>query len=339
MIILTPYNPTWPILFEEEKRKLQQILKDETTHIEHIGSTAIPGIYAKPIIDIQIGVNNINEFDSDKIKKIERLGYHYNKQFEAEFPNRRYFQKNDNQGNRTHQIHLVNYPSAWWEKLILFRNYLRNFPKIATEYSMHKLKLAKEFDESIAYANAKTEFCQNIDKLAYFDFRINKPFITTANLNGYIIQPVCFDIYKKMFQEPEFINCFGVAMSDEQLQKILIRDTSFWDKYGFAPLVWFDKTNHKFVGEGGLNHTIVEDRQEIELTYSLSKDCWGKGLAVEIGEFAINYAFNILKLDSIVCFTMTKNHRSLKVMHKLNFTYEKNFIHFDLLHSLFRLKS
>jgi len=104
MIILEPYNPDWIKLFEDEKEKLQKILdiNSSVIHIEHIGSTAIPGIYAKPIIDILIGVNDIN--NNSYIKNIENLGYQYHPIFESEFPNRRYLQKSDVSGNRTHQI-------------------------------------------------------------------------------------------------------------------------------------------------------------------------------------------------------------------------------------------
>ena len=109
MITLSPYNPSWPILFEEEKQKLREVLSLLDLQIEHIGSTAIPGIYAKPVIDILIGINSLDEFTGHDIKKIESLAYKYNPIFESIFPHRRYFQKNDASGCRTHQIHLVNY--------------------------------------------------------------------------------------------------------------------------------------------------------------------------------------------------------------------------------------
>ena len=117
----------------------------------------------------------------------------------------------------------------------------------------------------------------------------------------------------------------------------LERDTNYWDKYGFGPYVWFDKKSNTFVGEGGLNHTIVDGNHEIELTYSLTKKYWGRGIAVEIGQFAINHAFNNLQLDNIACFTMTTNHQSLRVIKKLGFEYEKDFTHFNFPHKLFRL--
>lgn len=335
--MLAPYNPEWPKLFEAEKIDLQRALGDIACHIEHIGSTAIPGIYAKPVIDIMVGIDASGKFSRQIIENIEALGYCYQPAFEAEFPNRRYFQKNDNDGNRTHQIHLVHYPSAWWEKHILFRDYLRTYPDVAKEYELHKLMLAKKFTDTIPYAAAKTVFCQNVDKQAYFDFQIHKPNVSTTHLNGYIPQPICFDIYRTMFQEPDFVRCFGVELDDEKIKAILHRDTAYWDRYQFGPFVWFDKESYKFVGEGGLNHTTVDGQEEIELTYSLSNDFWGKGLAAEIGQYAIHDAFQRLHLKNIVCFTMTTNQRSLRVMEKLGFQYEKDFLHYGLPHKLYRL--
>jgi GrpB-like predicted nucleotidyltransferase (UPF0157 family)/GNAT superfamily N-acetyltransferase len=337
MITLVPYNPLWSKLFEEEKIRLQKVLGDIAIHIEHIGSTAIPEIYSKPIIDILIGVKDLNQFSADHIKKIESLGYIYNSAFEAELPYRRFFQKSDENHNRTHHIHLVNYPSAWWQRHILFRDYLRQHPDDAREYEAQKLALAKQFSDTLDYAKAKEDFCCLINKNAYFDFTVHQPFATTQRLNGYIPQLSCFDIYRSMFQDQDFIRCYGVTLSDEYLKKILVRDANYWDQYRFGSLVWFDKETQEFVGEGGLNHTVVEGNEDIEVTYSLSKKYWGKGLAAEIGQYAIDYAFNSLNLDHVVCFTMPTNNQSLRVMEKLGFQYEKDFTYSGLPHKLYRL--
>ncbi len=338
MITLVPYNPTWRKLFEAEKEKLQKIL--EFTHaviyIAHIGSTAIPGIYAKPIIDILIGVDDISKIN---IKNIENLGYKYNPVFESESPNRRYFQKNDQSGTRTHQIHLVNYPSAWWLRHILFRDYLRKNSDIAKQYESHKLNLAEQFDNTISYSIAKTEFCERINKQAYFDFEPHKPFITTKRLNGYIPQQACFGLYKTMCHDPDFIRCYDIELSDEIIQKVLRNYASCWDKYQYGPLMWFDQNTQDFVGKGGLNVIELEGNLEVELTYSLSKKYWGKNLAVEISQYAVDYGFNSLKFKEIFCFTLTANKQSLRVMEKLGFQYVKDFVYYDLPHKLHRLKA
>ena len=377
MITLEPYNIHWRNDFTRAKNKLLNALSDIIEEIEHIGSTAISGIYAKPVIDMMVGVKNLEHFTKEHSDKIESLGYEYIKLYEENIPNRRFFQKNDSQGNRTHQIHLVNRHSAWWQRHILFRDYLNNHQDMAKEYESLKFKLANSLNElqsenadqenfftrhfqshpEIAaefqrmknrfgskftitnqYALAKSPFIQMINEQAYFDFDTHKVNIILNRLNGYIPQLACTEVYKNMFQDSDFVHCYGLRLSDERINKILERDTNNWDKYGFGPYVWFNKKNQHFVGEGGLNHTNVDNKNEIELTYSLDKNYWGEEIDVEIGQFAIDHAFNNLNLDNMVCFTMTSNNRSLQVIKKLGFEYEKNFMHHNLPHKLFRLK-
>lgn len=337
MITLVPYHPEWTNLFAIEKERLRHLLKDIIVTIDHIGSTAIPGIYAKPVIDILIGIKDLNKFTDHHIALIESIGYQYIKSYEKDLPYRRFFQKDNDQGQRTHQIHLVNYPSAWWQRHILFRDYLREYSAEAKAYETLKLKLAKKFEDTNQYAMAKTKFCNALNEQAYFDFKLHKPLVTTSRLRGYIPQLVCLRLYQSMFQDADFINCFGIKLTNAQILKVLERDTTYWDKYQFGPLVWFDK-KHQFIGEGGLNHTFVNGKEEIELTYSLKKDFWGNNFAVEIGHHAINYGFQTLNLPNIVCFTMINNYQSLRVIEKLGFQYEKDFTNFDLPHRLFRLK-
>lgn len=338
MITLIPYSIQWQQCFEEEKAKLEKILNHCRPVIEHIGSTAIPEIYAKPIIDILIGISNFKSNETEIIEKIERLGYMYNSKFEDEFPYRRYFQKNDDEGKRTHQIHLVNYPSAWFEKYILFRNYLRTHSESAISYSNHKLELATKFDDSLAYARAKTDFCRKIDELAFFDFDINNPFVKTERLLGFIPQICVYDLYQEMFTDKNFIECFGVAFDDNKIHSVLTKQLDLWNQHGYGSWVWFEKFTHKFVGEGGLNLTVIDEQEEIELTYSLNKNYWDKGYATEISKATLDYAFNKLNLSNVVCFTSEDNFRSLNVMKKLGFVFEKNFTYAQIPHVFYRLK-
>lgn len=375
-INLQSYNSSWPREFEREKEKLQCALGDIVEKIEHIGSTAIPSIHAKPVIDILIGVNKLEDFNNKHIENIESLGYQYIKEYEKELPYRRFFLKNDTNQNRTHNIHLVNYHSAWWHRHVLFRDYLKKNLNAAKEYEALKIQLAETINASMndkecqkyfferhifpfpklvqeyhklretlgdmftignQYAMAKSRLVQSINKKAYFDFDNHLPDMVLNRLNGYIPQTACFEEYKTMFQDPDFVKCYGIKLTNERLHQILERDACHWDQYRYGTYAWFDKETKEFVGEGGLNHAIVDDHEEIELTYSLSKHYWGHGLAAEIGQFAIDYAFNTLKLNNIVCFTMTTNQQSQRVIEKLGFKYEKDFTYKSLPHKLFRL--
>jgi GrpB-like predicted nucleotidyltransferase (UPF0157 family) len=158
-VFIAPYDPNWPKLFEQEKARLADALGEHFVDIQHIGSTSVPGLGAKPILDIMIAVRTLAEADQFCIQPIVDLGYEYVKAFEAETPHRRYFRKENADGVRTHHIHLVEINSQWWVDHLLFRDYLRANPKARRAYEAHKRQLAeREWRVSNDYAEAKTEF-------------------------------------------------------------------------------------------------------------------------------------------------------------------------------------
>jgi GrpB-like predicted nucleotidyltransferase (UPF0157 family) len=165
MITLVPYNADWPVLFEQEKISLVNAMREWEIKVEHIGSTAIPNIHAKPVIDIMIGIQDLSIADTYLIKIIRSLGYDYINVYEVAMPERRYFQK-DTDNVRTHQIHLVAWGSSFWERHLLFRDYLRTHPNIAKQYESLKLDIAPKFTDTNQYASAKTEFIREVEKLA-----------------------------------------------------------------------------------------------------------------------------------------------------------------------------
>jgi GrpB-like predicted nucleotidyltransferase (UPF0157 family) len=162
-ITLAPYSKQWPEEFEKEKELLLDSIGKWVLEIEHVGSTAIPGLSAKPIIDIMIGVKSLSEADRECVSRIKKLGYAYIKKYEDEIPNRRYFQKVNESGQRTHQIHLVEMNSDWWRRHLLFRNYLRAHPETAKEYESLKRQLAKCYTDTNEYARAKTAFVRDVE--------------------------------------------------------------------------------------------------------------------------------------------------------------------------------
>lgn len=102
-ITLVECNPDWPKIFEQESSLLFQTLGDSIAKIEHIGSSAVPGLVSKPIIDIMAGLADFSMAD-DLVPKIVSLGYTYFPEFEDVMPNRRFFKKLVN-GTSTHHIH------------------------------------------------------------------------------------------------------------------------------------------------------------------------------------------------------------------------------------------
>ena len=158
-IVIVPYSDQWPSHFERESDRLADVLPDAT--IEHVGSTAVPGLPAKPIIDILVGATRIAQVE-DAIPAIERLGYEYVAAFEAALPERRYFRR-VRAGRRTHHVHAVELETEFWRRHLAFRNILRRDPESARRYTELKMYLATEFShDHEAYTEGKSSLIAEI---------------------------------------------------------------------------------------------------------------------------------------------------------------------------------
>lgn len=162
-IVIEDYDPDWPLMYEREKKALLAAVGEYVERIEHIGSTSVPGLGAKPVIDMMIGVASLDTADAHCIEPIVTLGYEYLKRAEASMPNRRYFRKDDACGRRTHPIHLWQTDSDEWAAHILFRDYLRTNPGDRLRYERLKRELAKkEWETGSQYADAKSDFIADV---------------------------------------------------------------------------------------------------------------------------------------------------------------------------------
>ena len=164
-IEIVEYSPEWAKLFREERAALYAALQPAKVIIEHVGSTAVPGLAAKPIIDIMIGLPDFTIANS-LVPPIIALGYDYIAEYETVMPERRYFQKTVEK-KRTHHIHMVEVGSEFWNRLLLFRDYLRANAEAMREYATLKKSLAsREWQDMNEYAYAKTEFVKDMEKRA-----------------------------------------------------------------------------------------------------------------------------------------------------------------------------
>ena len=159
-----PHDPRWPEEYARESSRIAEALGELRVEIHHIGSTAIPGIRAKPIIDMLAVVTDVSLLDG-KSPQFEALGYEAIGEFGI--PGRRYFRKSDAGGNRTHQIHAFQQGSPQIERHLAFRDYLIAHPRRAREYESLKERLAQLYPTDIeSYADGKDEFIRGIDARA-----------------------------------------------------------------------------------------------------------------------------------------------------------------------------
>ena len=155
---IAEYDPAWPGLFERERGLIAGALGDLAAAIEHVGSTAVPGLGGKPVIDMMVAVRDVFDEGQRCVAPLEGLGYEY--RGEAGIPERLYFRKISG-GKRSHQIHMVEHKSDFWERHILFRDYLRRHPDEAEAYYDLKVRLAMEFRmDREGYTEAKTRFIE-----------------------------------------------------------------------------------------------------------------------------------------------------------------------------------
>ena len=160
---LENFSTNWKEMYLEEEKKLKELIGDYILSIEHVGSTSIPNLKSKPIIDIAITVNELN----DALKFSELLD---NNGYEFRYDNgieNEYFVRKGTPDNRTHYIHKVEKNSERLNNLILFRNYMLKHPEEVINYQNLKEHLASIYsDNRKMYTSSKNDYIQNILKLA-----------------------------------------------------------------------------------------------------------------------------------------------------------------------------
>jgi len=161
-IEVVPYDLNWIRKYLYEAEKIKKIIADELVRIHHIGSTAIPGISAKPVIDILVEVKNIENVDNYN-EKVKEMGYIPKGEYGIE--GRRFFLKGEI--NRTHHIHVFQVGNSEIIRHLNFRDYMIYHPEEAKAYSEIKKELAIKFRHDIdGYCNGKNDFIKEIDRKA-----------------------------------------------------------------------------------------------------------------------------------------------------------------------------
>ncbi|MGE9213184.1 GrpB family protein [Exiguobacterium aurantiacum] len=157
-----PYDPIWATKFEEEAAKLQRLFEDELVAIHHIGSTSVPGLDAKPIIDIMPVVRQIERID-DWVGHMEALGY---RSFgEHGIPRRRFFAKGEEV--RTFHVHMFEDGDDGVIRHLAFRDYLITFPDVRDEYASLKQQLASQHPDDIeSYIQGKQDWVSATERAA-----------------------------------------------------------------------------------------------------------------------------------------------------------------------------
>ncbi len=163
---LVAYDPDWPRQFAAESRRLRTVLDPALViGIEHFGSTAVPGLIAKPIIDILIAVHSLERAKSDAVAPIRSLGYAYWE--DNPKADRMFFVKGmpPYGARRTHHVHITEPDGEMWQRRLAFRDYLRAHPDEAERYAALKRDLAKRYAaDREEYTVAKTDYVEAVHR-------------------------------------------------------------------------------------------------------------------------------------------------------------------------------
>jgi GrpB-like predicted nucleotidyltransferase (UPF0157 family) len=160
---VVPYRQDWPELFMAESKALQRVFGREMLSIHHFGSTSIPGISAKPIIDILLIVRDIEKVNA-LAPRLEALGYHAVGEYGIS--GRRFFYKGTNDF-RSHHLHVYESGNPHILRHLVFRDYMRCHPISARDYTRLKEELAHQFPEDMdSYIAGKNAFVKEHEKKA-----------------------------------------------------------------------------------------------------------------------------------------------------------------------------
>ncbi|WP_188456212.1 GrpB family protein [Virgibacillus oceani] len=158
---LSRYDENWINMFEDEAAFLSGIFEDEIIEFEHFGSTSVPGMTAKPVIDMMCLVKDIGKIDRFN-DQMRLLGYDVAGEWGIH--GRRLFRKGGE--NRTHHIHVYQYDNPQIKRHLVFRDYLRAHPDEVERYRGLKEELSQRYDDTALYSKAKKPFIKEMEQLA-----------------------------------------------------------------------------------------------------------------------------------------------------------------------------
>lgn len=161
-IVIVAYDAAWPRTFEQERRRIEAALGERLVAIEHIGSTSVPGLAAKPIVDIMAGVGRLEDAAAC-IAPLEAIGYRFRPEITARLGmlDDRLFVKSSG-GVAIVNLHVTEYGGGFWREKLLFRDFLRAHPETAQAYEALKRDLSPRFSEGPLYSTAKGDFIQSV---------------------------------------------------------------------------------------------------------------------------------------------------------------------------------
>jgi RimJ/RimL family protein N-acetyltransferase len=161
--------------------------------------------------------------------------------------------------------------------------------------------------------------------------------IETERLLGEPITDAHAAALEALLGDPRVGATLGGTLDAAGVRGVIAFEREHWDANGFGYWAWRERAGGAVVARGGLHRTRVGGRDEVEVGWVVAPGHWGEGLATELGGAAIGVAFGSLGLPDLVAYTLPDNRASRRVMDKLGFEFERDVVHADAPHVLYRL--
>ncbi len=327
MIEVLPHNPEWLKQFQQIKDRVWPQVQGHALAIEHVGSTSVPDLAAKPVIDIAIIVKS----KQDSLKAIDQLktvGYEH--RGDLGIRDREAFYAPA--GTIRHNLYVALNESLSLKNHLLLRNFLLKNPGVRDEYSQLKLTLAHKFPDSIdLYCEGKTQFIVGIlkqlgltqNELHEITLANTVSVATTDRLFLRELKSDDFDFLYDLFRNPEVMKYYPYLRNREQTSEWLQFNLDHTQKYGYGKWIIVKKENLMPIGHTGIVMIDVDGVPELELGYFLDSSCWGLGYATESAKAALKIAFTKLKNPRVVSTINPLNLPSIAVAERLGMQREK----------------
>ena len=329
VVEVLPYDAGWVALFAREANLLRSVFGDEVVAIHHIGSTSIPGLAAKPIIDVLLEVRDIDRVD-DFNESMQRLGYE--PRGEYGLPRRRYFPKIID-GNRTVHVHTWESGDIEIRRHLAFRDFMIAQPQRAAAYESLKRELVDQYaGDREAYISGKHEFCVAMERKAMewqarlnaFEFeseRMRLLPLSAAQLEFLMVRPdqleaeLGISVSRSVATPPVVRH----AIRLKQYRVIHSAEEEFrWHTY------WLAVVTAKRFGAGLIGFKGVPDDQgEVEIGYGIDPDYRRKGYTTEAAGTLIDWALQQPSCLAVTAWSDKENRASARVLEKVGMTMSK----------------
>lgn len=160
----------------------------------------------------------------------------------------------------------------------------------------------------------------------------------TERLLAERLQPEHYADLFRMHQDPVQMELLGGVRDEAQTRGYLEKNLAHWANYGFGSWILRERATAQVVGRAILRHLDLDGADEVEVGYSLDPACWGRGLATEIATACLEHARCDLRLTTVVALTRAPNARSRRVLEKIGMTLEREVLHAEGPHLLYRIR-